>query len=114
MPRTRPRSDGQPYAPAHRDLPGDGRRRGDGPGIPQFGCIPDVVQPHSGDEKIPISLGHSRGSLLSTGGHRLSVQPAVPEPRKQGLRECRRSLGRVQCRRDTGSLSERRGEPTGR
>jgi len=59
------------------------------------------MQSRCGDEEVPISLRHSRGSLLSTGGHRLSVQSAVPELRKQGLGECRRSLRRVQRRRHT-------------
>jgi hypothetical protein len=49
------------------------------------------VQPGSGNEEVPFILGHSRSSLLSPGGHSLGVQPAVPERRKQGLSEFRRS-----------------------
>lgn len=69
------------------------------PGVTQSGRVADVMQPRSSNEKIPVSLGHSRGNLASPSSHGLSMQPAIPERRKQGLSEFRRSLGRVQCRR---------------
>ena len=43
------------------------------PGVTQLGGVTDVVQPCSGDEEIPVSLRHSRDSLLSPSGHSLSV-----------------------------------------
>ncbi|MEU5277746.1 hypothetical protein AB0G87_15160 [Streptomyces asoensis] len=58
-------------------------------GVTQLGGVADAVQPGGGDEEIPISLRHTPGDFLRPSGHGLSVQPAVPERRKQGLGELR-------------------------
>ncbi|GGX07711.1 hypothetical protein GCM10010383_42450 [Streptomyces lomondensis] len=75
--------------------PVEGRKSG----VMPLGRIADVMPPCRSYKEIPVRLGRSRGSLASPNSHGLSVRPAVPERKKQGLSEFRRSLRRVQRRR---------------